>query len=129
MALHATRGLTDIRGLDTAGRWVGGHRGCVSRIERHRGHGIIPWWLIAVSQVGGLTRAPGLSPQASHYGRGPGLIHSARRFTSGAGVSSRVASDQHHPASSRAMATLATEARLPRAWKRSHRECSRRLLA
>ena len=42
------------------------------------------------------------------------------------GQSSRTASDQHQPASSRAIAVLATTARFPRASKLAHRRCRRR---
>jgi len=49
------------------------------------------------------------------------------RKQSGGGQSSMTANDQHQPASSRAIATLATVDRLRRARNPTHRLCKRRL--
>jgi hypothetical protein len=101
----ATRGQTDLRGLATAGRgfgWIAS--ACLGSSVDLRG------LLIVVSRVD-----PRLPPLDS------------RRKQIGGDQSSMTARDQHQPASSRAIATLATVGRLPRSRKPIHLPCRRRL--
>ncbi len=107
----ATRGQTDMRRA--------GYRRTGVRLDRTAclgssvaGSGEAPL-LIAVSRV-----APRAAARAA-----------SRSQLGCAGQSSSTASDQHQPASSRAIATLATTGRLPRSVKLAQRACRRRLPA
>ena len=104
----ATRGQTDIRGLVTAGRgfgWIASAclASSVDPVQR---------LLIVESRI---------DPRAATTVLVWKLI--------GGGQSSMTASDQHQPASSRAIATLATVGRLRRVRNPTHRPCSRWLPA
>ena len=101
---------SDMRGLATAGRdfeseWIAG---LVN--ERHPLHGN----KIAHSDFRGSLR------NACWH-------RSVLTWTFGSRQSSMTANDQHQPASSRAIAALATTGRLRRSSKRSQRACKRRL--
>src|SRR5208282_4863451 len=104
---------TDIRGLVTARRWFGANGGCslgsgvTSAICR------VLLWLIAVTKVqfACLAGVQGTTP-----------------IKFGGGYS-KVASDQHQPASSRATATLATTRFFLRSLNRHHCWCRRRFPA
>src|SRR3981189_1119032 len=72
-------------------------------------------WLIGSRQVGSLTAPTPGSPGPAKYVVPAGYC--------------MVASDQHQPASSRAIATLATRGFLPRSVKLRHRLLRRRLPA
>src|SRR5699024_2046752 len=106
----ATRGQTDMRGLVTAGRWFGWSRVRLSRIERGPSGSDL---LIAVSRV-----APRAATSTCWGGKAVCE-----------GQSSMTASDQHQPASSRAIAVVATVWRLFRSMKRTHLACRRLLPA
>ncbi len=99
----ATRGRTDMRGLVTAGRCCRLERVRVSRVERGPGAArrTVAGWLLALPPAAGLDEADCV------------------------GQSSMTASDQHQPASSRAMATLATVCRFRCSVNRTHRSCMR----
>ena len=87
----STRGQADMRGLVTAGRAV--------RLER-------------IACLGSSVARQGRTAHSCFAGRSSRCCHrgvdEADRGASPAGYSSSTARDQHHPASSRAMATLAT---------------------
>ena len=102
----ATRGQTDIRGLATAGRvfgWIAS--ACLASSVDPRG------LLIGVSRVDPRAATTGLGEEAR----------------SDSDQSSITASDQHQPASSRAIATLATVGRFRRSRNPTHLPCRRRL--
>ena len=97
----ATRGQTDMRGLGTAGRCFRQERDRVSSNEHHEPGGSL---LIGVSRVAPRAATGPLGNEADQ-GR----------------YASSTARDQHQPASSRAIATLAMVGFLLRSMNLTHR--------
>lgn len=100
----STRVKSDIRGLGTAGRDFRVGSGPLSRVERHT----LRYNGIAHSRIAGHSKT--LADNQHGF-----------TWTVRGGQSVRTGSDQHQPASSRAMAALATTERFLRASKLTHR--------
>lgn len=103
----ATRGQSDIRGLGTAGRAVRLERFRLSSIER--GLGVVGTGLL----IGRSRVAPRAVTESVPTKQ---LV-----VDDGGYMSSRTASDQHHPASSRAIAVVATWCRFLWSMNFTHR--------
>src|SRR5215469_3059978 len=102
-----------MRGLGTARRWFGANGGCSLETGVTQTLQWMSLWLIAVTQV-----------QFAYL-----AVAEADPIKSSAGGQSKVASDQHQPASSRAIATLAMTGCFLRSRNRHHCWCRRRLPA